>query len=232
MPVDEQWKPIKDFPGYEISDLGRIRSYHKRRGGGWYISDTPQRILKGNMGRYPSVSIRNADGVIRSMRIHQLVLSAFIGPCPNGLEVCHNDGDSQNNALSNLRYDTHESNMNDTLKHAVWGIDEQDVIDIRHRRAKGETYKSIAADYSVTRTTIRSICSGNVHQHIGGPITTGKLLSRKLSDQDITGIRRLLARGDIMQMEIAKRYGVSDSLISRIKNNHRWANKSRSCQVL
>lgn len=42
---------------------------------------------------------------------------AFVGAEPDGMEVCHNDGDPMNNVLSNLRYDTHSSNMLDCVSH-------------------------------------------------------------------------------------------------------------------
>lgn len=50
-------------------------------------------------------------------RIHSLVLEAFVGPRPDGMEGCHNDGDPANNHLANLRWDTRAANNQDTLRH-------------------------------------------------------------------------------------------------------------------
>ena len=49
-------------------------------------------------------------------RVHHLVLEAFVGPCPVGLEGCHWDDDKDTNHLNNLRWDTHGANMNDAVR--------------------------------------------------------------------------------------------------------------------
>ena len=42
-----------------------------------------------------------------------------MGPCPDGMECCHDDGDPQNNCVENLRWDTHWSNMLDRERHGT-----------------------------------------------------------------------------------------------------------------
>ena len=50
------------------------------------------------------------------------VLTAFVGPKPHGLECCHLDDDPFNNALANLRWDTHSGNMKDRARNSGrWG---------------------------------------------------------------------------------------------------------------
>ena len=117
----ETWKPIPSFPGYEASDHGRVRSFwaqgpNKGRRGGWHISDTPSRIMAPQYHRlgYPRVNL-GKNGKPHKLEVSRLVLLAFIGPCPNGMEVCHNDGNPSNNRLDNLRYDTHSGNMIDAV---------------------------------------------------------------------------------------------------------------------
>ncbi len=51
--------------------------------------------------------------------IHRIVLEAFKGPCPEGMEACHNDGIPHHNRPENLRWDTHYNNMQDAKKHGV-----------------------------------------------------------------------------------------------------------------
>jgi hypothetical protein len=41
----------------------------------------------------------------------------FIGPRPDGLDVCHNNGDRLDNQVGNLRYGTRSENMLDTVPH-------------------------------------------------------------------------------------------------------------------
>jgi hypothetical protein len=51
--------------------------------------------------------------------VHRLVLEAFVGPCPPGMEGCHNDGDQLNNRLDNLRWDTPSNNKLDSVRHGT-----------------------------------------------------------------------------------------------------------------
>ncbi len=118
MTEQERWKPIPGYNGaYWVSDHGRVRSHlapPPRRGDVWLIMDEPQKILstRGRMGRYPSVNL--GSGKQRETRpVHRLVIEVFIGPCPNGMIVCHADDDPTNNHLSNLRYATYADNAAD-----------------------------------------------------------------------------------------------------------------------
>ena len=51
--------------------------------------------------------------------VHSLVAESFIGPRPEGMEVCHNDGDPTNNHLDNLRYGTSSGNELDKVRHGT-----------------------------------------------------------------------------------------------------------------
>lgn len=105
----EEWRETIGFPGYLVSNCGRVCSL--KRG-----------VLKGHLKHtrgkphYRSVCIRRDESSKpQNVKIHRLVLEAFIGPCPIGMEGCHNDGDCSNNALTNLRWDTHAANMRDAM---------------------------------------------------------------------------------------------------------------------
>jgi hypothetical protein len=119
--VTEQWRPVLDFEDlYGVSDLGRVRSLDREivycdgrvR---WYTGQILTPVLHAD-GAYVFVTLcRSNRGFKR--RVHHLVLAAFVGPRPPGLEGCHNDGDIWNNRPENLRWDTHQSNMVDTVRH-------------------------------------------------------------------------------------------------------------------
>jgi hypothetical protein len=51
--------------------------------------------------------------------VHSLVALAFLGPCPEGLECCHWDGDPGNNRPGNLRWDTSSANLLDRQRHGT-----------------------------------------------------------------------------------------------------------------
>lgn len=59
------------------------------------------------------------NGATKRQWVHRLVLSAFTGPCPPGMECCHNDGDPSNNRPENLRWDTRSSNARDKRVHGT-----------------------------------------------------------------------------------------------------------------
>ena len=52
-------------------------------------------------------------------RIHLLVMLAFVGPRPEGLETRHFDGNHLNNSLENLRYGTSSENSMDEVRHGT-----------------------------------------------------------------------------------------------------------------
>lgn len=116
--MSETWKAIHGFPGYDVSDIGRVRSYWVRGKPSW-ISDEPQRIMKGSFAgkyrNYPFVLLRKG-GKSYGRLVHVLVLLAFVGPKPEGTQVCHYDDNPSNNNLSNLRYGTPSENKKDAIR--------------------------------------------------------------------------------------------------------------------
>lgn len=103
----EIWKPVVGHERwYCVSSLGRVR--RRARGRGTW----PGTIRKLHADRYgyPRV-VLNVDRVRRAYSVHSLVAAAFIGPCPDGMEVDHIDRDRTNNRASNLRYVTHAVNL-------------------------------------------------------------------------------------------------------------------------
>lgn len=51
--------------------------------------------------------------------VHRLVLEAFVGPCPEGMQACHNNGIRDDNRVENLRWDTPKGNSLDKAKHGT-----------------------------------------------------------------------------------------------------------------
>ena len=114
----ETWKPIPGYEGwYEASSFGRVRSLDRFSPSNGGIRAIRGRVLKNQKHHtgYVQVSLCK-NGMKESRRVHHLVLEAFIGPRPEGMEACHNDDDPDNNQLSNLRWDSKSANQLDKVR--------------------------------------------------------------------------------------------------------------------
>ena len=115
--ADEQWKPVPGREGaYEASDMGRVRSLdmivHRKDGISYQKRGRVLRPATHPAG-HKIVMLKGRD----FRYIHRLVLEAFVGPCPDGMEALHGNGDPADNRLANLRYGTRSDNMFDLVKH-------------------------------------------------------------------------------------------------------------------
>jgi hypothetical protein len=99
----------------------------------------------------------------------RVVLATFVGPCPQGMECCHGDGDPANNNLWNLRWDTRAANVSDTIRHGRHPAGERNhfakltaeqVHEIVRLRASGWTQLEIAKRFGVERSNISQIVNG------------------------------------------------------------------------
>lgn len=119
---NEIWKPIPGYEGqYEVSDQGRVRSLdrtlttklgYQRRHKGHMIN--PRLSRRG----YLRVSLTKK----KDHYMHRLVLLAFTGPRPEGMECLHDDGNPLNNNLKNLRWGTPSENAYDRVRHGTHSL--------------------------------------------------------------------------------------------------------------
>lgn len=105
------WRDVVGYEGlYQVSDRGEVRRLERivPHLGGWRTI-TP-RLLKPRPTPegYARVKLRD-----RLHLVHRLVLEAFVGPCPEGMEACHGDRGPTDQRIQNLRWDTHCGNMKD-----------------------------------------------------------------------------------------------------------------------
>jgi hypothetical protein len=129
--MTEEWREITGFPGYEVSNTGRVASVDRTH---LRIQPTNliEHIVRLKRKELKQIQVKNQCGRIACMvvtlcvngerfrrRVHALVLNAFVGPCPDGMEGCHNDGNPMNNRVGNLRWDTHANNMLDQEMHGT-----------------------------------------------------------------------------------------------------------------
>ncbi len=117
--TEERWLPIPGYEGYyEASSLGRIRSLDREitcKNG--VVKRRRGVILRpGRSDRRLTVNLSGPDTDLRSWKVHQLVLMAFVGPKPPGAMGCHWDDDYTNNRIENLRWGSNTDNMQDSLR--------------------------------------------------------------------------------------------------------------------
>lgn len=165
----EEWR---DIPGwedrYQVSDKGNVRSKKRK-----IIQHGSERTVGGNIiAQNPNQGGRLLVNLwigkeIHRMQAHRLVLFAFEGPCPKGMECCHNNGDHTDNRRENLRWDTPSNNQMDRVLHGTSNRGErcgthklkEAEVQLIRRLLKAEIlsqYK-IAKMFKVSRSTIEMI---------------------------------------------------------------------------
>lgn len=123
--MTEEWRAT-GINGYEVSNHGRVRSLPRKRTRGGILRP-------GISSGYQMLSLGG-----RSRLVHRLVLVAFRGPCPEGLECAHLDGNRFNNALANLVWVTKTENEAHKRLH---GTNPKKKTDRDNWRAKAEAHE-------------------------------------------------------------------------------------------
>jgi hypothetical protein len=209
-PEIERWLPVPGWPDFDVSDWGRVRSYllrgnHdaclKRQAEG--LTPHIRKLSPSGTGHLNVRLTRWRDGrpERRNFGVHRLVLMAFVGPCPEGMEACHApDPDPRNNRLNNLRWDTATENSRDVLRygrHHSSRLTEAEVRDIWSRLVEGrETVAEIAKRHEVRWRVVNEIKAGKTWTHFTAMLP-GKMAIRRwyISEQTEDEIRRLAADG-------------------------------------
>ncbi len=174
-----EYRDVQGFPGYKVGNDGSVWSAWnwsilKNDKGKWagrsYYIGNKWRRLKHRISPYGYLEIEMKKGGCRYyQRIHTLVLLAFVGPRPVGMEGCHEDGDYTNANLDNLRWDTHKNNGADMVRHgrSCKGtkqgrvkLSEQDVFAIRLCLASGEQHSVIAKKFGISPSHVSGIKHG------------------------------------------------------------------------
>lgn len=169
----EHWLPVSGYEGrYEVSSFGYVRSLRGPRGG---LRDVPKILAGSNGGKGYRIVALCAKEKREYFYVHRLVMSTFVGPCPDGMEVAHGDGIRKHNRLDNLEYKTPSENQADRVRHnthdqgersANAKLTEKAVLEVRRLWARGESLGVLAARFNVNMGTLRDACVGETWRHL------------------------------------------------------------------
>lgn len=124
---NEEWRDIPNYEGYQVSNLGRVKSLKRfRKGKNGSLVPINEKIKKSVISRngyYRVILWKESIGKWHQM--HRLVWEAFNGSIPEGLQVNHINEIKSDNRLENLNLMTPKENTN-------WGTGIE-------RRAKKQT---------------------------------------------------------------------------------------------
>lgn len=178
------WRDVTGWAGeYQVSNQGCVRSVDReaqvfRSGVGYETRRHKGKVLKPSASKngYLMVSLTRPGGCRAYAYVHRLVAEAFIGPCPEGFEVCHNNGARDDNRADNLRYDTRSKNALDRHKHGTMNqargerhffhkLTEDDVRWIRANEMN-MSRRSMARALGVCHGTVNSVANGKHWRHV------------------------------------------------------------------
>lgn len=171
--MNETWLPIPSYFGYEVSDHGRVRSYHRpgRHAG---LRKEPKLLkLPAKEAGYRFVRLYREDGTSVCVYVHTLVLITFHGPRPEGKEGRHHDNDPSNNREDNLSWSTHEENLQDQVRYGTTTAGRRrtiltsvQVLDMRLRAAAGQRQAELAEMFGITVRSVNRIVNRHVWKHV------------------------------------------------------------------
>lgn len=174
----KELKDIPGFPGHAITKNGRVWSKPRLDSRGNHLPGKWLKPFSMSSGHLQVTLWKNA--VNYKYLVHRLVLEAFVGPCPEGMECRHLDDDPINNKLENLRWGTRSENMYDSVrngKHArvrncgekagMSKLRESDISVIRYLWNVAKfSFVDIAWQFNVVPETISSVCHRKTWGHI------------------------------------------------------------------
>ena len=167
---------VADFAGYRVGTDGSVWSCWERRRkptgyGGCCLRGKRWRRLRPWTKKRTGHKIATLYKDRRQHRrpVHVLVLEAFVGPRPAGLQACHKDGNPVNNTPKNLYWGTTEDNGRDRARHGRMPSGERHpravltaaaVGRIKRRLAAGEGTSALAREHGVTPQCVFAIKRG------------------------------------------------------------------------
>lgn len=172
--IEEIWKDIPEYQGYQISNLGQVRTYNKITHNKkynerhWENKILKQKIQIKKNGRKDFRVDLWRDGKPHTLLVARLVAFTFNNiDIKSSLTVDHIDGDTTNNKLENLDIITQRENIKRAFENGLIKtqikikVTKKDSNESKIFRSMSEAGKSIGYSHSYISDNIKKGKKGN-----------------------------------------------------------------------
>lgn len=154
---------------FEVSDTGLVRrARHTGKGGRGAGT-----LVATARGRHGYVKFHTTiDGKPKSLRVHRMVILAFVGPIPPGMEVAHLNGCRTDNRLENLAVVTpavntsHKDLHGTVLRGEAVGGSKLSAVAIAAIRCSKDRVADLARRYRISRSHVYRIRNAERWRHL------------------------------------------------------------------
>ena len=208
------WKDIKNYENYQISDCGKVRSNFRSKDKSKY-----KEIKLQNNNGYKLVQLNNKDSKLM-FRVHRLVAEAFIPNPENKRTVNHKDGDKSNNSVNNLEWATHSENnkhaFDKNLKENKKTYTKKDEMEIIRLKKEGFKIKEIKEILNHIATIgIQRVCKKN------------NLINKKKNTSKYSIVEKILIKKTLVESSeplstLCPKINIERRLAGKIRRNLAW----------
>lgn len=244
LPEGTSYREVPDCPGYFAGEDGSL--WKCWTGGRWPRRTDRWVRVRGTpttQSGHLRVCLRTAAGLRVTDFLHRVILTTFVGPCPDGEIGCHDpDPNPANCALGNLRWATPTANAEDCKRHgrhprgsqvARANLGDEDVPEVFRLRRAGMTHQAIADRFGIRRALVTRVLLRQRYSHVVVPDAASSPVvgnyargsrhpNAKLSDDSVAEMKRL-SRGGWTQRALAKHFGVHQGTVCDILNGKYWS---------
>ena len=160
MTTKEQWRPIEDHEGYEVSSRGRLRR-----------DGRPMNSHAGGHHSHQMIQVRcPSTGKRRNLRVAMLMLEAFIGPRPDGKYAVNSIPDSDGVLLENLHWDDANARRGRHGEdHHNAKLTNEEARAMIALREDGATIRSLAEHFGIAARNVHGIVTRRTWKHLDTP---------------------------------------------------------------
>ncbi len=201
----ETWKTIIEYPDYQISNLGRVKSFKQNKING--------KILRQQKNEKYLFIVLCKNREYKHKYIHRLVYEIHNYKLKYGEDVHHIDKNEKNNFIDNLMMIPefiHDSFHTKGENHPLFGKHHSEESKKKMSEKKKGKYPSEESKKKMSESHVDSKGENNPNSI--------------LITQDVIQIKLLLKERKLIHQEIAEIFGVCRLTISAIKTGKIWSN--------